>query len=62
MTGLLDLEVRSGRVRCHARVGDWERDMAGLSRFVESRTQENRDEDCLFFIWFVRVERGRLDD
>ena len=50
MTGLLDLEVRSSRVRCHARVGDWERDMAGLSRFVESRTQKNGDEDGLFFI------------
>jgi hypothetical protein len=45
VTGLLDLEVRSGQVGCHARVGDWERDIAGLSRFVESRTQENGDED-----------------
>jgi len=26
-------------------VGDWERDMAGLSRFVESRTQQNGYED-----------------
>jgi hypothetical protein len=38
VTGLLDLEVRLGRVVCHARVGDWERDMVGLSRFVESWT------------------------
>lgn len=45
MTSLLDLEVRLGRVGCHARVGEWERDMAGLSRFVGSRTWENGDED-----------------
>jgi hypothetical protein len=45
VTGLLDLEVRLGRVRCHASVGDWERDIDGLSRFVESMTQENEDED-----------------
>ncbi|KAL3579429.1 hypothetical protein D5086_020933 [Populus alba] len=38
-------QLMSGRVGCHAHVGDWERDMAGLSRFVESRTQENGDED-----------------
>ena len=62
VTGVLDLEVRLGWVRCHASVGDWERDIDGLSRFVESRTQENEDEDWLFFIWFVRLERGRLDD
>ena len=30
---------------CHACVGDQERDMAGLYRFVESGTQENGDED-----------------
>ena len=42
---MLDLEVRSGQVGCHARMGDWERDITGLSRFVESRTQENEDED-----------------
>jgi hypothetical protein len=32
--------------------------MDGLYRSVESGTQENGDEDLLFFIWFVRVERG----
>jgi len=56
VTDLLDLEVRLGRVACHARVGDWERDMAGLSRFVESGTQENGDEDWLFLsgLWGLR--------
>jgi hypothetical protein len=56
VTGLLDLEVRCSV--CHARVGDWERNMDGLYRSVESGTQENGDEDWLFLIWFVRVERG----
>jgi len=51
VTGLLDLEVRCGV--CHARVGDWERDVAGLLDLkmkieglpVDNKSQENRDED-----------------
>jgi len=50
VTGLLDLEVRCGV--CHGRVGDWERDVAGLLDLkmkieglpADNKSQENRDE------------------
>jgi hypothetical protein len=48
---LLDLEVRCDV--CHARVGDWERDVTGLldlktkieGLLADNKSQENGDED-----------------
>ena len=56
LIGLLDLEVRCGVY--HARVGDWERDVARLLDLlmkieglpVDNKSQENWDEDWL--TWF----------